>query len=68
MLAPLTHVLYPCGYYNVGLAHGIPGIICVLANFLSAGEDATRVKALLTGTVNWLRAQDQHVPNPSGFA
>jgi hypothetical protein len=53
---------YPNGYYNLGAAHGIPGII----HFLSEANatrlvDYDRSYRLLDGAVRWLIAQ-QHPP------
>ena len=61
--------LYPEGYYNVGVAHGVPGVLTLLgaawgaasrlaaAGDASAGELAARIRPLLDGGVRWLLAQ-----------
>lgn len=48
----------PDGYYNLGVAHGVPGIIHFLSE-LSAIPivDQERVSRLLVGAVEWLIAQ-----------
>jgi lantibiotic biosynthesis protein len=55
----------PNGYYNLGVAHGIPGIIHFLSE-VSATDAiaAVRVNTLLTGAMEWLIA---HV-RPKGSA
>ena len=47
----------PEGYYNLGVAHGVPGVIYLLAEALSLGVEPKRSKELLTDTVSWLMAQ-----------
>lgn len=52
---------YPQGNYNLGVAHGVPGVIGVLAQACAAGVDA---RELLDGSVAWLL--DQKVPAGTG--
>lgn len=42
------------GYYNLGMAHGVPGIAAFLASVLGQGVASTRTGELLDGTVSWL--------------
>ena len=44
----------PEGNYNVGVAHGVPGVIPILAQVCAAGVDA---RELLDGAVAWVLAQ-----------
>lgn len=44
----------PEGNYNVGVAHGVPGVLPVLAGACAAGLDA---RELLDGAVAWVLAQ-----------
>ena len=44
----------PEGNYNVGVAHGVPGVIPILAQACAAGVDA---RELLDGAVAWVLAQ-----------
>jgi len=44
----------PDGYFNVGLAHGVPGIVAILAAAGAAGVRRGRVRRLLPGAVRWL--------------
>ncbi|HEX3762686.1 MAG TPA: lanthionine synthetase C family protein [Kofleriaceae bacterium] len=46
----------PQGYTNLGLAHGIPGVIAILARYVTAGFDAPRARLLLDGAVDYLRS------------
>lgn len=53
----------PNGYYNLGVAHGIPGIIHFLSEVsATAIVDRRRSHRLLEGAVNWLISQRR----PSG--
>jgi lantibiotic modifying enzyme len=47
----------PDGYYNVGLAHGVPGIIGLLAQIHEAQIAQEQTQALLEKAVDWLLAQ-----------
>ena len=46
----------PEGYYNLGLAHGIPGIVGILARYITAGIEVERARRLLEGAVAYLGA------------
>src|SRR5690606_8891786 len=54
---------YPHGYYNLGLAHGAPGVIALLGRACAAGVEADLAGRLLKGAVPWLMARD----TPGGF-
>jgi lantibiotic modifying enzyme len=47
------------GYYNLGLAHGVPGVIAFLASALRAGVTTDRTRVLLGESVEWLLKQRQ---------
>lgn len=49
--------LMPRGYHNLGVAHGIPGVIGFLAGAKRAGCDDGRVVLLAEDAVRWLLAQ-----------
>ena len=51
---------YPNGYYNLGLAHGIPGVIALLGRTCAAGIAREKSFQLLEGAVRWLL--QQHLP------
>lgn len=44
----------PHGYYNLGMAHGVPGVISTLADVAAADVAVPRVSRLLAGSVPWL--------------
>ena len=46
----------PEGYTNLGLAHGVPGVIAILARYLNAGVEVDRTRVLLDGAVDYLRS------------
>jgi len=56
--------LSPEGYINLGLAHGIPGIVAILARYVAAGVEVRRARALLEGAVGYLRSVA--APTPGG--
>lgn len=47
----------PNGYYNLGLAHGVPGVIALLGQLCAAGVVITKARPLLDGAVSWLLSQ-----------
>jgi lantibiotic modifying enzyme len=48
---------HPDGYYNLGLAHGVPGAIAVLGHACAVDATRGRARPLLDGAVRWLLAQ-----------
>jgi lantibiotic modifying enzyme len=46
----------PCGYYNFGVAHGVPGVIALLASARAAGIARSTADSLLEGAVAWLKS------------
>ena len=44
----------PLGYYNLGVAHGVPGVIPLLADACRLGVRQERARPLLEGAVRWL--------------
>lgn len=59
-----TRAKYPHGYYNLGLAHGVPGVIALLGASCAAGVAPFKARRLLDGAVRWLLARE----GPGGFA
>lgn len=45
---------FPDGMIDLGVAHGVPGIIGMLARFVEAGIEPERSRGLLTGAIAWL--------------
>ncbi|HEX6202964.1 MAG TPA: lanthionine synthetase LanC family protein [Thermoanaerobaculia bacterium] len=51
--------LAPAGYHNLGLAHGVPGVIAVLARAVESGVGGEAAHADLSAAVAWLLAREQ---------
>jgi lantibiotic modifying enzyme len=49
--------LCPHGYYNLGLAHGVPGVIALLSGSCAAGVARAKARPLLDAAVAWLLSQ-----------
>jgi lantibiotic modifying enzyme len=47
----------PHGYYDLGVAHGVPGIIALLADACRLRVRQDRARPLLEGAVRWLASQ-----------
>ena len=47
----------PDGYYNLGLAHGVPGVVALLGGVCAAGVAVEQARSLLDGAVVWLLRQ-----------
>ncbi|WP_199351177.1 lanthionine synthetase C family protein [Haliangium ochraceum] len=47
----------PHGLYNLGMAHGVPAVVALLANYLFCGIAEARVRPLLERTIAWLLRQ-----------
>ena len=54
----------PEGYWNLGVAHGSPGAIGVLARMHRAGIEPARTRQLLDGAVAYLRANAPATAEP----
>lgn len=54
-LPPWQREIQPDGYYNLGVAHGIPAIVALLAGAAAGGVAGAR--PLLDDTVRWLLAR-----------
>jgi lantibiotic modifying enzyme len=54
--------LAPEGYTNLGLAHGIPGIVAILARYIAAGVEVQRARRLLDGAVGYLMSVAETEP------
>jgi lantibiotic modifying enzyme len=59
----------PAGLFNMGMAHGVPGVIALLSRVHGAGVETERVLRLIEGALRWLQRQcvrhgdGVHVPN-----
>lgn len=54
LLPEFQRQAYPEGYLNIGVAHGIPGLLPVLAAAAAAGVRAAEARRLLDGAVRFL--------------
>lgn len=61
MLIQKQREMFPTGYYNLGVAHGIPGVIALLGRIYAAGIARDQTLDLLEGSVRWLLRQ--RLPN-----
>lgn len=48
---------FPLGVDNLGVAHGVPGVIALLARVCVSGVAEERARSLLTGAMTWLLEQ-----------
>jgi lantibiotic biosynthesis protein len=63
-LPPGTSTSYPDGLHDLGVAHGVPGVVVLLALLRASGVEAARTDALLQGAFTWLTRQR----NPDSMA
>lgn len=56
LLPAWQRTLAPDGYTDLGLAHGLPGVVAILARYIAAGVDPGRARVLLDGAVAYLRS------------
>lgn len=49
----------PQGYYNLGLAHGVPGVVALLGHMIAHGVEVERARSLLAEATGWILAQRQ---------
>jgi hypothetical protein len=57
LLGEDRRMLYPNGYFDLGVAHGTPGIIGLLARVRAAGIATKKAGVLLKKAVRWLLRQ-----------
>ena len=68
LLSAWQRDLCPRGYYNLGLAHGVPGVIAVLGAASAAGVRRRKTEKLLEGAVTWLLRQKRKERDGSRFS
>jgi hypothetical protein len=61
-------VLNGPGHYNLGVAHGVPGVVAALAQICVIPELADRARPLLEGAVGWLLKQRRPPDRNVAFA
>jgi hypothetical protein len=57
LLPPYMREHMPQGYYNLGVAHGVPGVIALLGDICRVGVRVEKARPLLYGAVRWVLAQ-----------
>lgn len=67
LLSPWQRELAPKGYYNLGLAHGVPGVIGLLGEIVAAAA-VPQARPLLHEAVTWLLQQKLPASAESTFA
>jgi hypothetical protein len=68
LLPPTQSGQFPNGYYNLGVAHGIPGVLHFLSEAFAAGIERDKTKRLLEGGMEWLIAQERPAGAVSRFS
>ena len=58
---------YPNGNFNLGIAHGVPGVIALLGKGLSQGIEIDRCEPLLRRSVSWLLSAGANVTGIPSF-
>jgi hypothetical protein len=58
--------LAPNGYYNCGVAHGVPGVVSMLARASAIPDPPRNARELVAAALRWLEAR--RVPGSGGFA
>lgn len=64
---PHQRQFWPQGYYNLGVAHGVPGVIGLLAGACQARVADEKARSMLVGSVEWLLSQELHENGRGGF-
>jgi lantibiotic modifying enzyme len=67
LLSPHKKESHPQGYFDLGLAHGLPGIIALLGRIHAAGISREKTGRLLEGAVQWLLRQKLPDSSQSSF-
>jgi lantibiotic modifying enzyme len=67
LLPSYQRELCPDGYYNFGVAHGVPGVIGFLSAACAAGVATERAESMLRGAVEWMLARPQARAGDPGF-
>jgi lantibiotic biosynthesis protein len=68
VMAPSYHSLFPHGTYNLGMAHGVSGVIALLGAACRAGVATEQARPLLAASVSWLLARELPAGSDLQFA
>jgi class I lanthipeptide synthase len=68
LLPPWQRDRCPEGEYNLGVAHGVPGVIALLGHACTAGVARATTERMLEQAVEWLLAQQLPAGSGSRFA
>lgn len=66
-LPPKSRKKHPAGHYDLGVAHGVPGVIAFLARVHAAGIDKETTAELISASVTWLLGQGQQRDSGPNF-
>jgi lantibiotic biosynthesis protein len=58
----------PNGHYNLGVAHGVPGVVYLLAEMAAADLERNRALRLLDPVLDWLLARRRRPTAPTRFS
>lgn len=67
LLPELQRERNPDGFYNLGLAHGMPGVLALLGQIFAENIEPDQARRLLTGGVNWLLSHEDRSSHQAGF-
>lgn len=67
LLPPWQREIAPNGYYNLGLAHGVPGVVAFLGLAADSGIYPEKVRPMLDGAVQWLLANRLPKGSPTNY-
>lgn len=67
-MPPQYQSLYPRGTYNLGMAHGVSGVIALLGSVCKAGVATEQARPLLDASVSWLLARARPAGSEFRFA
>jgi hypothetical protein len=57
LMPPERHAEHPDGYFDHGVAHGVPGVVAVLAGALAAGVAVETARPLFERSLAWVMAK-----------
>lgn len=68
LMPPERHADHPNGYFDLGVAHGVPGVVGVLAGALAAGITVETTRPLFERSLAWLMTKRSPPDAESIFA